>query len=89
MTNNTDTPTVVLVHGGFADASYWTPVIQELQASGVLPVCGRAFRGSGIRVVAGAAFDLRPAHEAPDAGYSPASARTHRVKAVRNRAQPG
>ena len=37
MTNNTNTPTVVLVHGGFADASYWTPVIRELQASG-LPV---------------------------------------------------
>jgi pimeloyl-ACP methyl ester carboxylesterase len=37
MTNDTNTPTVVLVHGGFADASYWTPVIRELQASG-LPV---------------------------------------------------
>lgn len=37
MTNNSDTPTVVLVHGGYADASYWTPVIKELQASG-LPV---------------------------------------------------
>src|SRR5439155_19420405 len=36
-TNNINTPTVVLVHGGFADASYWTPVIQELQARG-LPV---------------------------------------------------
>jgi pimeloyl-ACP methyl ester carboxylesterase len=34
MTNST-TPTVVLVHGGFADASYWVPVIRELQASGV------------------------------------------------------
>jgi pimeloyl-ACP methyl ester carboxylesterase len=34
---NSNTPTVVLVHGGFADASYWTPVIQELQARG-LPV---------------------------------------------------
>lgn len=37
MTNKTNTPAVVLVHGGFADASYWTPVIKELQASG-LPV---------------------------------------------------
>ena len=37
MTNTTNNPTVVLVHGGFADASYWTPVIQELQAAG-LPV---------------------------------------------------
>ena len=34
MTNST-TPTVVLVHGGFADASYWVPVIRELQASDV------------------------------------------------------
>ena len=33
MTNTTDTPTVVLVHGGFADASYWVPVIRQLQAS--------------------------------------------------------
>jgi len=36
MTNSSN-PTVVLVHGGFADASHWTPVIQELQARG-LPV---------------------------------------------------
>src|SRR3954466_10653465 len=33
MTNNTDVPTIVLVHGGFADASYWVPVIRQLQAS--------------------------------------------------------
>jgi pimeloyl-ACP methyl ester carboxylesterase len=31
------TPTIVLVHGAFADASHWTPVVQELQARG-LPV---------------------------------------------------
>jgi pimeloyl-ACP methyl ester carboxylesterase len=31
----TNTPTVVLVHGGFADASFWTPVIQQLQARDV------------------------------------------------------
>jgi pimeloyl-ACP methyl ester carboxylesterase len=37
MTNNMNTPTVVLVHGGFADASFWTPVVQALQARG-LPV---------------------------------------------------
>lgn len=37
MTSDTNIPTVVLVHGGFADASYWTPVVKELQASG-LPV---------------------------------------------------
>jgi pimeloyl-ACP methyl ester carboxylesterase len=37
MSNSPNTPTVVLVHGGFADASYWTPVIRELQARG-LPV---------------------------------------------------
>src|SRR4051812_21226308 len=35
MTNSTNTPTVVLVHGGFADASYWTPVIEGLQARDV------------------------------------------------------
>ena len=27
-----DTPTVVLVHGGYADASFWVPVIKDLQA---------------------------------------------------------
>ena len=37
MTNGTSTPTVVLVHGGFADASFWGPVIRELRARG-LPV---------------------------------------------------
>jgi pimeloyl-ACP methyl ester carboxylesterase len=37
MSNSPNTPTVVLVHGGFADASYWTLVIRELQARG-LPV---------------------------------------------------
>jgi pimeloyl-ACP methyl ester carboxylesterase len=41
MTNTTDTPTVVLVHGGFADASFWAPVIRELQASD-LPVLAPA-----------------------------------------------
>ena len=28
-------PTVVLVHGGFADASFWAPVVRELQARNV------------------------------------------------------
>ena len=35
MTNTANVPTVVLVHGGFADASFWAPVIRELQASDV------------------------------------------------------
>jgi pimeloyl-ACP methyl ester carboxylesterase len=35
MTTETNVPTVILVHGGFADASFWTPVIQQLQARGV------------------------------------------------------
>src|ERR1700745_3916349 len=35
MSDSTNTPTVVLVHGGFADASYWAPVIRELQAQNV------------------------------------------------------
>jgi pimeloyl-ACP methyl ester carboxylesterase len=41
MTNTTNTPTIVLVHGGFADASFWAPVIRELQASD-LPVLAPA-----------------------------------------------
>jgi pimeloyl-ACP methyl ester carboxylesterase len=47
MTNTTDTPTVVLVHGGFADASYWVPVIRELQASN-LPVLAVANPQRGL-----------------------------------------
>jgi hypothetical protein len=34
-TSNTDFPTVVLVHGAFADASSWSGVIERLQAKGV------------------------------------------------------
>jgi pimeloyl-ACP methyl ester carboxylesterase len=34
-TTGANTPTVILVHGGFADASFWTPVIQKLQARGI------------------------------------------------------
>jgi pimeloyl-ACP methyl ester carboxylesterase len=37
MSDSPNTPTVVLVHGGFADASYWAPVIRDLQAQN-LPV---------------------------------------------------
>jgi pimeloyl-ACP methyl ester carboxylesterase len=32
MTRTPNIPTVVLVHGGFADASFWGPVIKDLQA---------------------------------------------------------
>ena len=35
MTESPNTPTVVLVHGGFADASFWAPVIENLQAHDV------------------------------------------------------
>src|SRR5215208_7058678 len=35
MSEPTNTPTVVLVHGGFADASFWAPVIEDLQAHDV------------------------------------------------------
>ena len=31
----TNVPTVVLVRGGFADASFWVPVIEDLQAHNV------------------------------------------------------
>jgi pimeloyl-ACP methyl ester carboxylesterase len=37
MSESPNTPTVVLVHGGFADASFWAPVIRDLQAQN-LPV---------------------------------------------------
>src|SRR3954466_8839303 len=35
MTHSINNPTVVLVHGGFADASFWAPVIEGLQARDV------------------------------------------------------
>jgi len=35
MSESANTPTVVLVHGGFADASFWVPVIKDLQAHDV------------------------------------------------------
>ena len=35
MSEPTNTPTVVLIHGGFADASFWAPVIEDLQAHDV------------------------------------------------------
>lgn len=42
-------PTVVLVHGGFADASFWTPVVRKLQASNV-PVLAPANPLRGLAV---------------------------------------
>jgi pimeloyl-ACP methyl ester carboxylesterase len=41
MDESTNTPTVVLVHGGFADSSYWVPVIGDLQSHD-LPVLAPA-----------------------------------------------
>src|ERR687894_1839444 len=41
MSKSPNIPTVVLVHGGFADASFWAPVIKELQAHD-LPVLAPA-----------------------------------------------
>lgn len=35
MSEPTNTPTVILVHGGFADSSYWVPVIEGLQAHNI------------------------------------------------------
>jgi pimeloyl-ACP methyl ester carboxylesterase len=46
-TTNTDTATVVLVHGAFADASSWNGVITRLQAKGV-PVTAPANPLRGI-----------------------------------------
>jgi hypothetical protein len=31
MSRTPNIPTVILVHGGFADASFWGPVIKDLQ----------------------------------------------------------
>jgi pimeloyl-ACP methyl ester carboxylesterase len=41
MSEPANTPTVVLVHGGFADSSYWVPVIEDLQSHD-LPVLAPA-----------------------------------------------
>ena len=45
--SNTDMPTVVLVHGAFADASSWNGVITRLQSKGV-PVTAPANPLRGI-----------------------------------------
>ena len=45
--SNSDTATVVLVHGAFADASSWNGVIERLQAKGV-PVIAPANPLRGI-----------------------------------------
>jgi pimeloyl-ACP methyl ester carboxylesterase len=51
---STDTPTVVLVHGAFADASSWNGVVELLQADGVTviapanPLRGIAFDSAYI-----------------------------------------
>src|SRR4051812_25196 len=47
--NNHNMPTVVLVHGGFADASFWTPVVRELQSRNV-PVLAPATPLRGLAV---------------------------------------
>jgi pimeloyl-ACP methyl ester carboxylesterase len=47
VTDTTNIPTVVLVHGGFADASFWVPVIQELQSHD-LPVLAPANHLRGL-----------------------------------------
>ena len=47
VTHNNDSPTVVLVHGAFADASSWNGVITRLQAKGV-PVTAPANPLRGI-----------------------------------------
>jgi hypothetical protein len=51
-TTSDNTPTVNLVHGGFADASFWTPVIQRLQANGI-PVLAPLGQRSGTGAVGG------------------------------------
>ena len=45
--SNTDMPTVVLVHGAFADASSWSAAITRLQSKGV-PVTAPANPLRGI-----------------------------------------
>jgi pimeloyl-ACP methyl ester carboxylesterase len=47
-TTHTDSPTVVLVHGAFADSSSWNGVIERLQAKGV-PVVALANPLRGLR----------------------------------------
>jgi pimeloyl-ACP methyl ester carboxylesterase len=62
-------PTVVLVHGAFADASSWSGVIERLQAKGV-PVKARANPLRGIATdsayIAGV-FEETPGPSSPSA----------------------
>src|SRR3982074_2239783 len=55
--NTAGSPTVVLVHGAFADASSWNGVIERLQAKGVPviapghPLCGIAHDSAYTAIV--------------------------------------
>ena len=49
MSESANTPTVVVVHGGFADASFWVPVIKDLQAHD-LPVLAPRTRSAAWRM---------------------------------------
>ncbi len=47
--NNSGAPTVVLVHGAFADSSSWNGVIERLQAKGVqVTAAANPLRGIAI-----------------------------------------
>jgi pimeloyl-ACP methyl ester carboxylesterase len=61
VSRNGSTPTVLLVHGGFADGSMWAGVIGELQASGIAAIAlANPLRGlaSDAAYVAGAVAEI-------------------------------
>jgi dienelactone hydrolase len=62
-------PTVVLVHGGFADASSWNDVVERLQAEGVQVTAPRThFAASPSTPPTSPAFSTRsPARSSPSA----------------------
>jgi dienelactone hydrolase len=68
-------PTVVLVHGGFADASSWNDVVERLQAEGVQVTAPRIhYAASPSTPPTSPAFSTRsPARSSPSA--TPTAAR--------------
>ncbi len=67
-------PTVVLVHGAFADASSWNGVIERLQADGVQEVTAAANPLRGVP--ADSAYITRACSTRPPAQWLPSATPT-------------
>ena len=88
MSESRDTPTVVLVHGGFADASFWAPVIEDLQAHNV-PVLAPPNPLRGLAHDAEYVAELRQPDRRAGAAGRPLVRRRRDLRRGRQHAQRG